>query len=155
MAQPHGLITALDVGSSKVAALIGFDVGRGLFAGDAGVAGLRCAVVRLDMTDGTGTFAPLLIDTSSSQTRGTGAISFPSETIAATLTGAPKQDALLVVPGYIMARGTIRDPQVVVPEQTRSVGNVLKAIGRAIIGHEDVLARDADCAGLSRVAIGR
>ncbi len=107
------------------------------------------------MRDGTGTFAPLLVDTSSSQTRGTGAISFPGETIAATLTGAPKKDALLVVPGYIMARSTIREPQIVVPPQTKSVGNVLKAIGRAIVGYDEPTATDADCATLSRRALGR
>lgn len=140
---------------AKVAALIGFDVGRGLLGGDGDVATLRCAIVRLDMKGGTGTFSPLLIDTSASQTRGTGAISFPGEAIAATLTGAPKRDALLVVPGYITARGTIREPEVVVPPATKSVGNILKAIGRAITGHDQPQATDADCAGLGRKVLGR
>ncbi|MCE7796640.1 AsmA family protein [Sphingobium sufflavum] len=150
-----GIVARNGVLPAKIAALIGFDVGRGLLGRDEERATLRCAIVRLDMRGGTGTFAPLLIDTSASQTRGTGAVSFPNEAIAATLTGAPKKDALLVVPGYITARGTIREPEVVVPPQTKSVGNVLKAIGRAITGHDEVLATDADCATLGRKTIGR
>ena len=48
-----------------------------------------------------------------------------------------------------------RDPQVVVPREVKSVGNILKGLGRAITGRQGPLATDADCGALSRRAIGR
>ncbi|URW75724.1 AsmA family protein [Sphingomonas donggukensis] len=140
---------------AKMAAMLGFDAGRALTTDDDKRAVLRCAVVRLAVANGRGTFAPLIVDTSASQTRGTGGVSFPSEAIAATLTGAPKRDSVLRIPGSVTATGTIRDPQVVVPKEVKSVGNILKGIGRAITGKQGPTATDADCAGLSRRAIGR
>ncbi|MFD1787983.1 AsmA family protein [Sphingomonas floccifaciens] len=140
---------------AKVAAMLGFDAGRALTAGDDDRARLRCAVARLDMNGGRGRFAPLIVDTSASQTRGTGGIAFPAETIAATLTGAPKHGSLLRIPGSATASGTLSAPKVVVPPETKSVGNILKGLGRAITGRQGPTASDADCAALSRQAIGR
>ncbi|WP_326523777.1 AsmA family protein [Sphingomonas sp.] len=140
---------------AKIAALLGFDAGRALTADDTDRARLRCAVMRLEVASGRGRFAPLIVDTSASQTRGTGGVAFPAETIAATLTGAPKRDSILRVPGSATAGGTLRNPSVTVPPEVKSAGNILKGIGRAIAGKQGPTAGDADCAALSRQAIGR
>ncbi|KQN25178.1 hypothetical protein ASE86_02660 [Sphingomonas sp. Leaf33] len=140
---------------AKMAAMLGFDAGRALTADDDARAGLRCAVVRLEVSGGRGRFDPLIVDTSASQTRGSGGVSFPAETIAAKLTGAPKHDSILRVPGSVLVSGTLSKPQVVVPKETKSVGNILKGLGRAITGKQGPTAANADCAALSRRAIGR
>ena len=140
---------------ARMAAALGFDAGRVLVADEGSRATLRCAVVRLAVQGGRGRFSPLIVDTSVSQTRGSGGVSFPAEAITATLTGAPKHGSLLRVPGSVTARGTLRDPQVTVPPEVKSVGNLLKGLGRAIRGRQGPSATDADCAALSRQAIGR
>ena len=140
---------------AKMAAMLGFDAGRALTADDDARARLRCAVVRVALSGGQGRFSPLIVDTSASQTRGTGGIRFPAETLAATLTGAPKQGSLLRLPGSVTLTGTISAPNVVVPPQVNSVGNILKGLGRAITGRQGPTASNADCAALSRQAIGR
>ncbi|HEX7873007.1 MAG TPA: AsmA family protein [Sphingobium sp.] len=132
----------------KIAALIGFDIGKGLTGDDEEQAALRCAIVRLNVRNGRGTLDPLLVDTSISQTRGTGTITFPAEALAITLSGAPKGNGALRLPGTVSARGSIREPQIVVPESTKSVGNVLKALGRAITGKNAPPATNADCGRL-------
>lgn len=138
----------------RMAALLGFDVARGLFADKEERVALRCASVRLTMRRGTGTIGPLVVDTSMSQTNGTGQVFFPQEAIRATLTGAPKRDGGLRLPGSINAGGTIRSPAVIVPRETLSVGNVLKAIGRAIGGNQGPVATDADCRALAARVLG-
>ncbi len=150
-----GLVARDGAMPAKMASLLGFDVGRQILGGgDDERASLRCAVVRLDVRGGRGTLNPLIIDTSRSQMRGQGTVAFPAEAITATLTGAPKGDTVLRLPGAIAASGTIRDPQVVVPKKVKSVGNILKGIGRAITGKQGPEASNADCAALSSRAIG-
>lgn len=139
---------------AKVAALIGFDVGREFFTGKDDRAGLRCVVLRLVVRSGTGRVDPLVIDTTRSQSTGAGAISFPDETVAIHLTGAPKGGSLLRLPGSAELTGTIRDPHVAVPREVKSIGNVFKAIGRAITGDQGPTATDADCAALAARALG-
>ncbi|WP_165912091.1 AsmA family protein [Novosphingobium sp. PhB165] len=134
---------------AKLASLLGFDVGKGLLADKGKQATLRCAIARLEMRHGTGTAAPVLVDTSESQTHGTGTISFPDERISLTLTGAPKSDSVLRLPGSIHAGGTIRNPSVVIPPEVKSVGNVIKALGRAISDKRMPEATDADCTALN------
>lgn len=138
----------------RMATLLGFDVGRSLFADKTATVALRCAGVRLRMRGGTGTIDPLVIDTTMSQTRATGRVTFPAEAISATLTGAPKHDSLLRLPGSIAAGGTIRAPEVIIPRETKSVGNFLKAIGRAISGNQGPTATDADCGRLASTMLG-
>lgn len=140
---------------AKLANMLGFDVGKSLFAGDDKRATLRCAAVRLQLRQGVGAAGPVIVDTSEGQTRGVGTITFPGEEIALTLTGAPKRNSVLRVPGSAVARGTIREPAMVIPKDVKSLGNVLKAVGRAISGNQGPEAADADCAGLSRQTIGR
>jgi hypothetical protein len=43
-----------------------------------------------------------------------------------TFTGAPKQASLLRLPGSVALSGSIRESQLVVPKNIKSVGNVLK-----------------------------
>lgn len=133
----------------KIAAALGFDAGRAIFAGKDDRAGLRCVIVGVTVRNGQGRVGPFVLDTTESQLRGAGSISFPSEALAIRLTGAPKRDAVLRLPGSAMMTGSIREPDIVVPKKVKSVGNIFKAIGRAITGKQGPTATDADCAGLA------
>ena len=106
-------------------------------------------MLRLDVRDGLGRADPLLLDTSRAQTRGTGEISLATERIAIRLTGAPKKQSLLRFPGAVMLSGSISHPQVTLPPRSKSIGTILKVLGRAITGHEGPTATDADCRGLA------
>ncbi len=138
---------------ARYAAALGFDAGRALLAGGDDVARLRCVVLALRMNGGHGTAAPLVVDTSASQLRGTGGIAFPAERIAFRLTGAPKGKSLLRLPGSAFMSGTLSDPVLTVPPEIKSAGNIFKAIGRAITGRQGPSASDADCAGLAAKAL--
>lgn len=138
---------------AKIASLLGFDVARGLTTDSDKEAGLRCAVVRLDMKGGTGTLDPMVIDTTRAQSHGQGTISFPSETLAIRITGAPKAKSVLRLPGAILAGGTIRAPEVTTEKGTKSIGNIFKAIGQSISGHQAPRATDADCSALGARAL--
>ena len=137
---------------ARLAGLLGFDIGKGLFGGGDNREALRCGVVRLEVRRGRSTANPLIVDTSISQTRGTGTVTFPSESLALTLQGFAKNDHALQLPGTVTLSGTIREPELVVPEGTRSVGNVLKAVGRAIGGRANSTS-DAACEALARQAL--
>ncbi|MDB5675647.1 MAG: hypothetical protein JWM65_2629 [Sphingomonas bacterium] len=139
---------------AKIASMIGFDAGRSLFTGGDEEAGLRCVALRLDMRHGVGRANPFIIDTTRSQSAGTGTIAFPSEALAFEMTGRPKDRIVLRLPGSLYIGGTIKQPDVVIPPQVKSVGNIFKAIGRAIRGDQGPLATDADCAGLARRVLG-
>lgn len=140
---------------AKMAALLGFDIGRRIFASGDDRATLNCSVLRQQLAKGIGTVSPLIVDTSASQTRGRGTIGFPEESISIILTGAPKRDSLLRLPGSVNAVGTIRDPRVIIPPSVKSVGNIFKAIGRAITGNQGPTAEDADCPAWTERALGR
>ncbi len=132
-----------------IAAALGFDAARALLAKDGERAGLRCVVLKLDVTRGHGRIDPMLIDTTASQLRGTGSVVFPGETLNIRLSGTPKQHALLRLPGSAYMTGTIERPSVSIPPEVKSVGNIFKAIGRAITGKQGPTASDADCSGLA------
>jgi uncharacterized protein involved in outer membrane biogenesis len=149
-----GLAATNGILPARIAALIGFDVGRGLTTDTSQTAALRCAVGRFVVRGGRAVADPLLIDTSMSQSRGSGTITFPQEALALSLTGAPKQDSTLRLPGSVTLAGTIRTPQLTLPKESRSLGNVLKGIGRAITGHQGPRATDADCGALVARALG-
>ena len=138
----------------RYAAALGFDAGRALLAGESERARLRCVVVGLKVTDGLGHAAPMIVDTSASQLRGTGTLRFPAERLDMRLTGAPKSDGLLRLSGAAFLTRTLSAPEIVVPAQVKSVGNVLKALGRAITGKQEPRAGDADCAALSARVLG-
>ncbi|MDF2493577.1 AsmA family protein [Sphingomonas sp.] len=134
---------------AEIAAALGFDAGRALLADEKDRAVLRCVVVGLAMRGGRGTASPFVIDTSQSRLDGEGTVTFPGETLAIRLTGAPKQNSVLRLPGSATLAGTISEPDVQVPKEVKSVGNVFKALGRAITGRQGPTATSADCAALS------
>jgi uncharacterized protein involved in outer membrane biogenesis len=137
----------------KIADAIGFDAGRALFAGEDDRAGLRCVIFAADVRGGRGRVSPLIVDTTQSRLDGSGTIAFPSEALSLKLTGAPKRGAVLRLPGAAYLTGTLERPNLVVPKEVKSVGNIFKAIGRAITGHEGPSAQDANCAGLAARAL--
>ncbi|MCW2394848.1 MULTISPECIES: AsmA family protein [unclassified Sphingobium] len=155
--QSNGTVGAVTRGGSmpaRLAGLLGFDIGKGLFADEDGREALRCGVVLLDMRGGRGVVRTLVVDTPVSQSRGTGTVSFPAERLELTLKGLAKNEHALQLPGNAHLRGTLRNPDLVVPENTRSVGNILKAVGRAIGGRAET-APDANCAALIARTVGR
>lgn len=137
----------------KIADAIGFDAGRALFAGEDDRAGLRCVIFAADVRSGRGRVSPLIVDTTQSRLDGSGTISFPSEALSLKLTGAPKRGAVLRLPGAAYLSGTLERPNLVIPKEVKSVGNIFKAIGRAITGREGPSAQDANCAGLAARAL--
>ncbi len=138
---------------AKLASYLGFDAGRGLFTGSDEEAGLRCMALRLDVRGGVGHAGPMVIDTTRSQARGDGTVTFPGETLDLNLVGQPKQKIVLRLPGAILVRGTIERPDISAQEGMKSAGNIMKAIGRAISGDQGPLAEDADCDALARRAL--
>ncbi|WP_343528116.1 AsmA family protein [Sphingomonas sp.] len=144
-----GLAVANGSLPDRYATALGFDAGAA-FMGDEGRASLRCLVLGVDMKNGTGRADPLIVDTSRSRLDGTGTVSFPDERLALRLTGAPKQGATLRLAGAATVTGTLEKPDLVIPKQVKSVGNIFKSIGRAITGDTGPKAQSADCAGLVR-----
>lgn len=138
---------------AKLASFLGFDVGRGLTTDSDKRSGLRCAVIGIALKDGTGSVGPMVIDTTRAQSHGTGTIAFPGEALDIRITGAPKAKTVLRLPGSLIVSGTIKDPHVHPSKGTKSVGNVLKAIGKAIVGDQAPRASDADCDTLEHKAL--
>lgn len=134
---------------AKIAQALGFDAGGALLAGRNDRAVLRCVVAAFAIRDGIGRAGPFVVDTSESRLDGTGTLTFPGETLAIQLTGAPKHHAVLRLPGSATMTGTISEPDMVVPRGVKSVGNIFKALGRAITGRQGPVAQDADCGALA------
>ncbi|KQM64478.1 asmA family protein [Sphingomonas sp. Leaf17] len=139
---------------ARIAAALGFDAGRALLTDSEDHAGLRCVIVGVTMRGGRGRVDPFVIDTTQSQLRGTGQVVFPDERIAVTLTGAPKRDSVLRLPGSATLSGTLQQPNLVIPPVVKSVGNIFKAIGRAITGKQGPTASDANCGALAGRVLG-
>jgi uncharacterized protein involved in outer membrane biogenesis len=139
---------------ARTASLLGQDVGRGLTTDKDKQAVLRCMVARFDVRGGRANTAPVMIDTSRALTRATGTISLADERLALMLSGAPKRESLLRLPGSIPIAGTIKAPDIRVPKQAKSLGGVLGMIGRAVSGKQGDTADDADCGALQRQAMG-
>jgi uncharacterized protein involved in outer membrane biogenesis len=137
---------------ARTASLLGQDIGRGLTTDKDRQAVLRCMIARFDVRGGRANAAPVVIDTSRALTRATGTISLADERLALMLSGAPKRDSLLRLPGSIPVGGTIKTPEVRVPKRARSLGGVLGMIGRAVTGKQGDTAEDADCGALQRQA---
>ena len=144
-----GLVVANGSLPDRYAAALGFDAGAA-FMGDSGRATLRCLVLGVDMRNGTGRADPLIVDTSRSRLDGTGMVSFPDERLALRLTGAPKQGATLRLAGAATVGGTLEKPDLVIPREVKSVGNIFKSIGRAITGDSGPKAQNAACGALAR-----
>ncbi|MGW8134466.1 AsmA family protein [Sphingomonas zeae] len=144
-----GLVVANGSLPARYATALGFDAGAA-FMGDSGSATLRCLVLGVDMKNGTGRADPLIVDTSRSRLDGTGTVRFPDERLALRLMGAPKQGATLRLAGAATVGGTLEKPELVIPKEVRSVGNIFKSIGRAITGDTGPKAQDAACGALAR-----
>jgi hypothetical protein len=134
---------------TEIAAALGFDAGRAILAGSDDRAALRCVVAGFTLRGGRGRAGPFVVDTAQSRLDGTGTLTFPQEALSIRLTGAPKRDAILRLPGSATMTGTLSRPDIVVPPEVKSVGNVFKALGRAITGRQGPVAQDADCERLS------
>jgi len=133
----------------RFAVALGFDAGRALFASNEDRAGLRCVIFGATLKNGQGVVGPMIVDTTQSKLTGSGSIRFPQETLGIRLTGSPKHHALLRLPGSAIMSGTLSQPDIVVPPEVKSVGNIFKAIGRAIKGTQGPVATDADCRALA------
>ena len=138
---------------ARTAALMGQDVGKGLTIDKDKMAVLRCVVARFDVKDGVARTNPVLIDTSRAQTRATGTIRLSDEALALTLSGQPKQGSLLRLKGTVPIQGTIKAPDIQVPEEARSAKGIIKMIGDAIGGDKVPRASDADCDAQARSAM--
>ena len=138
---------------SRLASRLGFDIGRAITTGKDEQATLRCLILRLDVRRGLGRADPLLLDTSRAQTRGVGTVSLASEQLELSMSGAPKKQSLLRFPGSVTLGGSISAPKMELPPRSKSVGTILKVIGRAITGHQGPTATDADCRTLASRAL--
>lgn len=148
-----GLVARDGALPARIASALGFDVARALTADADARAGLRCAVIALDVHGGHGTLDPMVIDTTRAQSHGVGTITFPGEALAIRLTGAPKAKSVLRLPAAIIVGGTVKEPDVDLQKGSKSVGNILKAIGRSITGDQAPRAADADCDALAKQAL--
>ena len=144
-----GFVARDGVLPARIAAALGFDAGRALLAGSDAHAGLRCVIVGVSLRGGRGRVDPFVIDTTQSQLHGSGQVVFPDERMAVTLTGAPKRGSVLRLPGSATLSGSLQQPNLVIPPAVKSVGNIFKAIGRAITGKQGPTASDANCGALA------
>ena len=138
---------------ARTASLLGQDIGRGLIAKKDELATLRCMIARLDVQNGTARANPVIIDTTRALTRASGTIDLKTEQMALSLSGAPKKQSVLRLPGSVPIRGTINAPDIVVPKETRSMGSVVRMLGRAIAGKQGEIAQNADCRVLAAQAL--
>jgi uncharacterized protein involved in outer membrane biogenesis len=138
---------------ARTASLLGQDVGRVLTTDKDVQATLRCLIVRLDVRDGIARTNPAIIDTSRAQTRVEGTIRFADERLMVALTGAPKHNSILRMSDPIPITGTIKKPDIQVPERVKTAKGVLGMIGDAITGKQTAIATDADCSGLAARAL--
>jgi AsmA family protein len=156
IARSNGMVTLVARDGTipaRTASLLGLDVGRGVTAGKEAQAGLRCLIARFDVRGGIARPDPVVIDTSRAQTRASGVIRLADERLALSVRGAPKRAGLLRFDDAIAVTGTIRQPQIHVPQAAKSVGGVLKMFGKAITGGQQPLAGDADCGALAAQAM--
>lgn len=139
---------------ARTASLLGQDIGRGLTTDEDERATLRCVVARFDVAGGKARATSVVIDTSRASTRVAGSIDLATERLSLALNGAPKKGSILRLSGTVPVGGTIQEPAVRIPEQSKSLGGILKMVGKAITGQQGATAADADCAGLERRAFG-
>jgi len=141
------------------AELMGIDVGRSLFlylSKDQKPTPVRCAVAEFKAHDGVLTAQRLLIDTGVVLAQGKGTINLRDETLDLSLSGKPKQIALLRVAAPITLKGRLDDPkpgidivkalpQLGVSAALGAFAAPAAAILPFIVGGQ---AKDADCGAL-------
>lgn len=138
---------------TRTAALLGQDIGGGLTAKEKSRSVLRCIVARLDVARGVARPAPVIIDTSRAQTRAEGRINLADERLALTVSGAPKGKAVLRLSGSLPINGTIKAPDIKVPERVKSAKGIFGMVKAAITGEQGPRATDADCDALASRAL--
>lgn len=148
-----GLVARSGSLPENVAALIGFDLGKGLLGSKEKTTAMRCAVVGLAVNRGRGAIRTLVVDTDISQSVGSGTITFPAEALDLSVRGQPKGKALLRYDRPVRIGGTIRAPKVVTPPDMKSAGSILGVIGRSLGTSPTATASDADCETLSGHAL--
>jgi hypothetical protein len=156
VAQGQGRIGVAGLNGSltrRVALLLGADVGRGLFAGNSERTGLRCLVADFALSHGVARAGPLVIDTDVARADGQGQVRLADERILIHLTGSPKKNSALRLNGPITVAGTLSQPTINPPPQTKTVGGLLKMVGKALGGDRQPLGQDADCRGLAARAL--
>lgn len=139
---------------ARLASFIGMDIARGLIAKKDKVAGLRCLVLRLDVTGGLGRLDPLIIDTTRSQATISGTISLATEKLDGSAIGAPKKKSPLRYDKPLPFGGTIKNPAAFPPPKVKQEKALLRMLGKAITGKQAPLATDADCNRLIARALG-
>ncbi len=137
---------------ARTAALLGQDLLKGMTLDKAKQASLRCAIVRLDVRGGMGSANPILIDTTRARTDISGRVNLDGERMMLAMRGTAKQDSALKLQGPITIAGTLKQPQIALPEGG-PVGNILKSIGRAMDGKKEPVAADAACGVLAKRAM--
>jgi len=156
VARGDGRIGLAGVGGSltrRVALLLGADVGRGLFAGNSDRTGLRCLVGVFPLAHGVARASPLVVDTDVARADGQGEIRFADERVLLHLYGAPKKNSALRLNGPITVAGTLSRPTINPPPQTKTVGGLLKMVGKALGGDRKPLGQDANCRALAAGAL--
>lgn len=148
-----GLVAGNGQLPARMASFIGLDIGRGVTADKDEEAALRCLIFHMNVRAGTGTLSPLIVDTSRSQANVTGTIDLKTERLRWMLAGAPKKRSLLRYDKPLPIGGTIKEPEAFPPKGTKTVGSVLKMLGKAITGDQAPLATDANCTALSARAL--
>lgn len=138
---------------TRTAALLGQDIGGGLTAKEESRSVLRCIIARLDVAGGVARPAPVIIDTSRAQTRAEGRINLADERLALTVSGAPKGKAILRLSGSLPINGTIKAPDIKVPERVKSAKGIFGMVKAAITGEQGPRATDANCDALASRAL--
>jgi uncharacterized protein involved in outer membrane biogenesis len=141
------------------AELMGIDVGRSLFlylSKDQKPTPVRCAVAEFKAHDGVLTAQRILIDTGVVLAQGKGTINLRDETLDLSLSGKPKQIALLRVAAPITLKGRLDDPKpgIDIVKALPQLG-VSAALGAFAAPAAAILpfivggrAKDADCGAL-------
>jgi uncharacterized protein involved in outer membrane biogenesis len=147
-----GLVARSGAIPARIASMLGGDIGRGITTDGDDRATLRCIAARFNVRNGIATASPVVVDTSRSRADVGGTLRLSDEQMFLDLEGAPKNDSVLRLSGPVRLRGSIREPQIAVPEMGKGAGAKVKAVlsmaGRWIAGKQEPLARDADCNAL-------
>jgi len=139
--------------SRRAALFLGTDIGRALFENKEDRTTLRCIIAGFTVAGGTARPSPLLFDSAVARMDGTGTLDLASERIALDLHGQPKLANAVPVGKPIQVAGTLSAPELVPPDVPKTVGTVIKMIGKAIAGDAAPPAPDADCAGAAARAL--
>jgi uncharacterized protein involved in outer membrane biogenesis len=132
---------------ARLAAVLGLDIGRAMTRPKGKISGLRCGALDLSVHTGKATIHRFVVDTTSSQAQGSGAIDLADETVHILMSGTPKKPSLIQLRGPAVIDGTLARPHVTLPKKDRPVAAIVGSIGRAVAGKQPV-SEDIDCSAL-------